>query len=185
MSARPNGCNQNAENIDGDDVGVPKAGGKEDTADQRGQYNDQQGFEQIRPAEPRLVVMGQHRFLFIQRLRVGDDVYIHIFGKLRQLVGQAFSSEQQVLTMVGAPEHDFRHAADFGVFRNLHRRILAVDGGYLSAHLFGEPQVVPQPFQVFTFQLPGFRRFHEQGREAAVKRLRHARGRPDHFGIGR
>lgn len=75
--------------------------------------------------------------------------------------------------MIGAADHNLGDAADPGIFRNLCSRVIAIYSGNLRTQLFCQPQIIPQPPEIFAGELPGFGRFHKQGCKTAVERLCH------------
>ena len=87
--------------------------------------------------------------------------------------------------MIHAPHHNFRYAADTGVFGDLYRWIGTVYRCNLSAQLFRQTQVASQPFDVFAGQLFGFRRLYKKSCKAAVKGFGHTRGGSYDLGVGR
>ena len=98
--------------------------------------------------------------LFIERLLIRNDIHVQV-SQLDQPVRQALFAQNEILPMVHAAHHDFGHAADPGVFRDLLRRINPVDRGDLGPQLFRQTQVAPQPFDVFSRQLLCLRRLNK------------------------
>ena len=126
-----------------------------------------------------------HPLSVVNGLIIRDNIDINIPRQTGELIHQGTAFEQRRCLVIGAADHNLRDTADPGIFRNLHSRVIAIDSGNLRTQLFCQPQIIPQPPEIFAGELPGFGRFHKQGCKTAVERLCHPGSCAQHLGIGR
>lgn len=114
---------------------------------------------------------------------IRDDIDIQVRGQVVEPVHQVFRAAQALLPGAAAQDN-FGDAADAGILRNLHRRVIAVGRGDPRAQFLRQMHIVADPFSVIARQGGKFRGLHKQGRKRAVEGPCHPGGGANDLGVG-
>ena len=175
---------QNAQNVDHDDVGVSKAEGVERHVDQRDRQQYCKALQGIRGGKPGQPLSRPPGTVEAAGGAVRNDVNVHIRHDGDEPVRERRLAEDAGFAHGAATQHNLGHAGKPGEFRDLIGHIVPLHRFDGRAQFFGEAGIGVEAPAVFLLHGGKIRRLHIERRQTSVKGLRHACGGVDDLRVG-